>query len=201
MKPVVLASRNAGKLKELADLLAPLDWQPRLLSEFSDGAAEETAPSFVENALAKARFAAAASGLPALADDSGLEVAALGGAPGVRSARYAGDAADDAANNAKLLAALAGRPEAERGARFVCVVAFLRHPEDPVPVIAQGFWEGRILEAPQGEGGFGYDPLFFVPERGCSAAELSAADKGQLSHRGRALRALAELMPREVGEG
>lgn len=201
MKPVVLASRNAGKLKELAGLLAPLDWQPRLLSEFSHGAAEETAPTFVENAIAKARFAAAASGLPALADDSGLEVATLDGAPGVRSARYAGEDASDATNNAKLLSALAGRPEAERGARFVCVVAFLRHPEDPVPVIAQGFWEGRILEAPQGEGGFGYDPLFFVPERGCSAAELSAADKGQLSHRGRALRALTELMPREAGQG
>lgn len=201
MKRVVLASRNAGKLEELGRLLAPLDWQPRLLSDFSDGAAEETAPSFVENAIAKARFAAAASGLPALADDSGLEVVALDGAPGVRSARYAGEDADDAANNAKLLAALAGRPKAERGARFVCVVAFLRHAEDPVPVIAQGFWEGRILEAPQGEGGFGYDPLFFVPERGCSAAELSAADKGRLSHRGRALRVLAELMPREAGEG
>lgn len=201
MRELVIASRNAGKLDELRALLAPGDWQPRLLSELSDGAAEETAPTFVENAIAKARFAAAVSGLPALADDSGLEVAALGGAPGVRSARYAGEEADDAANNARLLAALADRPEAERGARFVCVVAFLRHAEDPVPVIAEGFWEGRILEAPQGEGGFGYDPLFFVPERGCSAAELSAADKGRLSHRGRALRALAERMPREAGEG
>jgi XTP/dITP diphosphohydrolase len=201
MRELVIASRNAGKLDELRALLAPGDWQPRLLSELSDGAAEESAPSFVENAIAKARFAAAVSGLPALADDSGLEVAALGGAPGVRSARYAGEDADDAANNARLLAALAGRPARERGARFVCVVAFLRHAKDPVPVIAEGFWEGRILEAPQGEGGFGYDPLFFVPERGCSAAELSAADKGKLSHRGRALRALAERMPREAGEG
>lgn len=194
MTAVVLASRNAGKLEELRALLAPGGWQPRLLSEFSDGAAEEISPTFVENAIAKARFAAAASGLPALADDSGLEVAALDGAPGVRSARYAGDEANDAANNAKLLAALESRPEAERAARFVCVVAFVRHAEDPVPVIAEGFWEGHILAAPRGEGGFGYDPLFHVPERGCSAAELSAADKGQLSHRGRALRALAERL-------
>lgn len=199
MSAVVLASRNAGKLAELTELLAPLGWQPRLLSDFSEGAAAEAAPSFVENAIAKARFAAQASGLPALADDSGLEVAALGGAPGVRSARYAGEAADDASNNAKLLAALDGRPEAERAARFVCVVALLRHAEDPVPVIAQGFWEGRILEAPRGDGGFGYDPLFYAPERGCSAAELSATDKGQLSHRGRALRDLVARLQGQAG--
>lgn len=200
MTRLVLASRNAGKLEELRALLAPLGWAPALLSEFSDGAAEETAPSFVENAIAKARFAAAASGLPALADDSGLEVAALDGAPGVRSARYAGEDADDAANNHRLLAALDSVPIERRAARFVCVVALLRHPEDPVPIIAQGFWRGRILDAPRGDGGFGYDPLFHVPERDCAAAELSAADKRQLSHRGRALRALAERL-RDEGAG
>lgn len=200
MSALVLASRNAGKLGELAELLAPLDWQPRLLSDFSDSAASEDAPTFVENALAKARFAAQVSGLPALADDSGLEVAALDGAPGVHSARYAGDAVDDAANNDKLLAALAGRTEAARDARFVCVVVFVRHPADPVPLIAQGFWEGRILETPRGAGGFGYDPIFGVPARNCSAAELTPEDKRELSHRGQALRALSQRLGQLPGE-
>lgn len=195
MSTLVLASRNAGKLAELRALIAPQGWTAQLLSEFVDGAAEEDAPSFVENAIKKARFASAASGLPALADDSGLEVAALDGAPGVRSARFAGDAASDADNNAKLLKQLAGVPAAQRAARFVCVVVFLRHAEDPVPVIAQGFWEGRILEAPRGAGGFGYDPLFFVPESGCAAAELDAAAKRRMSHRGQAMTALLAQLP------
>jgi XTP/dITP diphosphohydrolase len=187
---LVLASRNAKKLAEMQALLAPRGYRLRLVSEFTDEAAEETAPSFVENALLKARHAAQVSGLPALADDSGLEVAALGGAPGVYSARYAGEPSDDAANNAKLLAALAGLPETSRGARFVSVLAFLRHPHDPVPVIAEGYWCGRILEAPRGSRGFGYDPLFYVPERQCSAAELDPAEKNRLSHRARAAEAL-----------
>lgn len=195
MTTLVLASRNAGKLAEMQSLLAPQGWTVRLLSDFSDGAAVEDAPTFVENAIAKARFAAAASGLPALADDSGLEVEALHGAPGVRSARYAGDGADDAANNAKLLAALDGVSDAARTARFVCVMAFLRHAEDPVPVIAHGEWRGRILRAPRGQGGFGYDPLFHVTEADCSAAELSRARKQQLSHRGQAMRALLGQLP------
>ncbi|WP_420427729.1 RdgB/HAM1 family non-canonical purine NTP pyrophosphatase [Algiphilus sp.] len=196
MRVLVLASRNAGKLTEMQALLAPQGWQVRLLSEFSDGAAAEDAPTFVENAIAKARYAAAVSGLPALADDSGLEVEVLQGAPGVRSARYAGVDADDAANNAKLLAALADTPEAARIARFVCVMAFLRHAEDPVPRIAQGDWQGRILSAPRGDGGFGYDPLFEVTELGCSAAELSREQKQARSHRGQAMRALLAQLPR-----
>lgn len=186
----MLASRNAKKLAEMQALLAPRGYRLRLVSEFTDEAAEETAPSFVENALIKARHAAQVSGLPALADDSGLEVAALGGAPGVYSARYAGEPSDDAANNAKLLAALAGMPEAARQARFVSVLVYLRHAQDPVPVIAEGYWCGRILEAPRGSLGFGYDPLFHVPERHCSAAELEPAEKNRLSHRARAAEAL-----------
>jgi len=195
MTTLVLASRNAGKLAEMQSLLAPQGWTVRLLSDFTDGAAVEDAPTFVENAIAKARFAAAASGLPALADDSGLEVDALHGAPGVRSARYAAEEADDAANNAKLLAALDGLSDEARTARFVCVMAFLRHAEDPVPVIAHGEWHGRIRHAPSGEGGFGYDPLFDVPEAGCSAAELRSERKQQLSHRGQAMRALLGQLP------
>lgn len=196
MTTLVLASRNAGKLSEMQSLLAPQGWTVRLLSDFSDGAAVEDAPTFVENAIAKARFAAKASGLPALADDSGLEVDALQGAPGVRSARYAGEDAGDAANNAKLLAALDGLSDAARTARFVCVMAFLRHADDPVPVIAHGEWRGRILHAPRGQGGFGYDPLFHVPETECSAAELGRERKQQLSHRGQAMRALLGQLPR-----
>ncbi|MHA7833200.1 MAG: RdgB/HAM1 family non-canonical purine NTP pyrophosphatase [Algiphilus sp.] len=196
MKTLVLASRNAGKLTEMQALLAPQGWHVRLLSEFSEGAAVEDAPTFVENAIAKARYAAAVSGLPALADDSGLEVEVLEGAPGVRSARYAGVDADDAANNAKLLAALSDVPEAARAARFVCVMAFLRHAEDPVPRIAQGEWQGRILSAPRGDGGFGYDPLFEITELGCSAAELSREQKQARSHRGQAMRALLAQLPR-----
>lgn len=201
MSTLVLASRNAGKLTEMQALLAPQRWQVRLLSEFSEGAAAEEAPTFVENAIAKARYAAAASGLPALADDSGLEVEALHGAPGVRSARYAGASAGDAANNAQLLAALADVPDAARGARFICVMAFLRHAEDPVPVLAQGEWRGRILGAPRGDGGFGYDPLFEVTELGCSAAELSREQKQVRSHRGQAMRALLAQLPRGGDSG
>ncbi len=196
MGALVLASRNRKKLLELEALLAPLGYQLKLVSEFSDVEPEETAPTFVENALIKARHAARVSGLPAIADDSGLEVAALGGAPGVYSARYAGMQGDDAANNAKLLAALAEVPDEQRAARFVSVLALLRHADDPVPVIAFGAWPGCVLRAPQGANGFGYDPLFLDPESGLSAAELSAADKNARSHRARAFTALlAQLRP------
>ncbi len=179
-------------------LLAPLGLQVRLVSEFTDEAAEETAPSFVENALLKARHASSVSGLPAIADDSGLEVDALNGAPGVHSARYAGAHGDDNANNRKLLQSLAGRPEAERGARFVCVLALVRHAADPVPVIALGLWPGRILETPRGTNGFGYDPLFWVPDRGSSSAELDPAAKNRISHRARAAQSLLAQMRETV---
>jgi XTP/dITP diphosphohydrolase len=190
-KDVVLASRNAKKLAELKDLLAALGYRLRPLEEFAGDAAEETAPTFVENALLKARHAARVARMPAVADDSGIEVAALAGAPGVRSARYAGAQATDAQNNARLIEALRGVPEHARGARYVCVLAFMRAPDDPVPVLAQGAWCGRILEAPRGSGGFGYDPLFWVDSHGQSAAELAPAVKNRLSHRARAA---AELM-------
>jgi len=192
--PLVLASQNPKKSSELDALLRPLGWQVQALSRFTADSPVEDAPTFVENALIKARHAARISGLPAIADDSGLEVAALGGAPGVRSARYAGEPSDDAANNRRLLAALSGVPAAERGARFVCALVLLRHADDPVPVIAVGTWPGQILDAPHGDGGFGYDPLFFVPELQRSAAELGADEKARLSHRGRALRSLMQQL-------
>ena len=194
MTDLVLASRNAKKLKELQALLSSLGYRLRLVSDFAEEAAEETAPSFIENALLKARHAARVSGLPAIADDSGLEVDALHGAPGVYSARYAGEPSDDAANNAKLLQALRGVPSERRTARFVSALAMLRHAEDPTPVIALGYWPGRILEAPRGSQGFGYDPLFLVPALGKTSAELTPAVKNRLSHRGRAMRALLKQL-------
>ncbi len=190
MSDLVLASRNAKKLVELQALLAPLGFSARLVSEFSDEEVAETAPTFIENALLKARHAARVSGLPAIADDSGLEVAALGGAPGVYSARYGGAPSDDTANNRKLLAALSGLPAAQRGARFVSALVWLRHAEDPAPLIALGSWAGRILEAPRGSNGFGYDPLFWVEAHGKSSAELAPGVKNRISHRARAMRAL-----------
>lgn len=182
---LVLASNNKGKLAELQAMLGD-SIKVRPQSDFTDIEAEETGLTFVENALIKARHAARISGLPALADDSGLAVDALGGAPGIYSARYAGGGGD-AANNAKLLEALKDVPDAERGAQFICALALLRHAEDPIPVICEGAWQGRILHAPSGEHGFGYDPLFWVPERDCSSAELSPQEKNQLSHRARAM--------------
>lgn len=182
---LVLASNNKGKLAELQAMLGDrIKVRPQ--SDFTDIEAEETGLTFVENALIKARHAARVSGLPALADDSGLAVDALGGAPGIYSARYAGGGGD-AANNAKLLEALKDVPDAERGAQFICALALLRHAEDPIPVICEGAWQGRILHAASGEHGFGYDPLFWVPERDCSSAELSPQEKNQLSHRARAM--------------
>ncbi len=192
---VVLASNNAGKLRELADLLADTGIELVAQGELGVEAAPETAPTFVENALAKARHAASQSGLAAIADDSGLEVAALGGAPGVYSARYAGEPSDDAANNAKLLKQLEGIPPADRTAHFRAVLIYLRAADDPAPIIAEGVWAGRIALEPRGDGGFGYDPLFELPD-GRTSGELPAAEKGRLSHRGQALAALrAKLAP------
>lgn len=199
MTDLVLASRNAKKLKELQALLAPLGYRLRLVSEFADEAAEETAPTFVENALLKARHAARVSGLPAIADDSGLEVDALQGAPGVYSARYAGEPSDDAANNAKLLQALKGVPAVQRTARFVSALALLRHADDPTPVLALGTWPGLILDAPRGANGFGYDPLFWVPSLGKTSAELAPALKNCVSHRGRAMRVLVKQLRADSG--
>ncbi|HYQ38633.1 MAG TPA: RdgB/HAM1 family non-canonical purine NTP pyrophosphatase, partial [Pseudomonas sp.] len=165
----------------------------RSVAEFSSHEPEETGLSFVENAILKARHAARVSGLPALADDSGLAVDALGGAPGIYSARYAGGK-DDAANNAKLLAELADVPDAERGAQFVCALALVRHAEDPLPILCEGLWHGRILHEARGEHGFGYDPLFWVPECDCASAELPAAEKNRLSHRARAMAQLKQRL-------
>lgn len=191
---LVLASSNAGKLAELRDLLGDARIELHAQSEFGVEDVEETGHTFVENALLKARHAARATGLPALGDDSGLCVDALDGAPGLYSARYAGGHGDSAANIAKLLAALRDVPEAARTARFVCVLAVLRHAEDPQPLIAEGVWEGRILDAPRGSGGFGYDPVFFDPARAMGAAELDAALKNRISHRGIALARLRDAL-------
>lgn len=195
---IVLASGNAGKIRELTELLAPLGVEILSQRELGVDDAEETGLSFVENAILKARHAARLTGLPALADDSGLEVDALDGAPGIYSARYAGLPSDDAANNAKLLAALADVPASQRGARFCCLLAFVLHADDPTPLIAEGYWNGRILTAPRGSNGFGYDPLFWLDETQCASAELSKAEKGQRSHRGQALRALLERLPAKL---
>jgi XTP/dITP diphosphohydrolase len=194
MRTLVLASHNHKKLAEMQALLAPLGFALRAVSEFSSTVPEETAPSFIENALIKARHAAQVSGLPAIADDSGLEVAALQGAPGVYSARYAGESSDDAANNAKLIAALAAIPAAQRQARFVSAIAGLRHEDDPVPLLAVGTWAGELLEVPRGTQGFGYDPLFWLPALGKTAAELPAEQKNQISHRALAFQQLRQQL-------
>jgi XTP/dITP diphosphohydrolase len=191
---LVLATGNAGKLREMREILAPWHVDVRALSEFTREAAAETGLTFVENALLKARFAARVSGLPAIADDSGLEVDALHGAPGIYSARYAGPAADDAANNARLLQDLASTNEAARSARYRCAMVFLRWPEDPSPVIAQAAWEGRIGHECRGTGGFGYDPLFLIDDGARTAAELEPDEKNRRSHRGQALRALVAAL-------
>ncbi|MCG8383432.1 MAG: RdgB/HAM1 family non-canonical purine NTP pyrophosphatase [Gammaproteobacteria bacterium] len=190
MRQVVLASGNPGKIKEFSELLAPLDLEILPQSLFDTPEAEETGLSFVENAILKARNAAEHSQRPALADDSGLEVDALNGAPGIYSARYAGEHATDALNNQKLLEALQNTPPHKRTARFRCVLVYLRHTHDPSPVIAEGTWEGRINQTLEGEQGFGYDPLFYIPALRCTAAQLLSADKRQYSHRGQALQDL-----------
>lgn len=196
MKQLVLASNNAKKLKELEALLSPLGIAVIPQGELGVSEAEEPHCTFIENALAKARHAAAATGLPALADDSGLCVAALGGAPGVQSARYAGEPKSDARNNEKLLAALAG--QTDRRAHFVSLLVLVRHAEDPQPIIAEGEWHGAILPAQRGEGGFGYDPLFLDPASGQTAAELPPAVKNQRSHRGQAMQKLLERLAIEL---
>lgn len=194
MRKLVLATSNQGKLAELRPLLADAGYELVSQGELGVGDAVEDGRTFVENAILKARHASAATGLPALADDSGLVVDALGGAPGLLSARYAGVHGDSAANIAKLLAALHHVPGDARSAHFYCVLVLLRHADDPQPLIAEGSWQGRILGAPRGDGGFGYDPVFLDTARGLSAAELDAATKNRVSHRGQALARLRELL-------
>ena len=191
---LVLASGNKGKLAELRELLGDLGIELVAQGELGVGEVEETGLTFVENALLKARHAAVATGLPALADDSGLIVDALGGAPGLYSARYAGSPTDDAANNAKLLHELRDVPADRRGARFYAVLVLLRHPADPQPLVAEGAWEGAIADAPRGGNGFGYNPVFLDPRHGLTAAEMEPALKNRLSHRAQALAKLRELL-------
>ncbi len=193
---IVLATGNPGKVFELNGVLESWGVEVIAQTEFAVPEIVESGLTFVENALLKARNAAKCTGLPAIADDSGLEVDALKGAPGIYSARFAGPDAGDADNNAKLLLELEGIADAQRTARFQCVLVYLRHEHDPVPLICQGSWEGAILHAPQGENGFGYDPLFYIKALGCSAAELSAEQKNKLSHRGQALRQLTGILPK-----
>ena len=198
MNNIVLASSNPGKVREINQLLVELDMHVVPQGDYGVTDAEETGLTFVENAILKARNAAAHTGLPAIADDSGIEVDALNGAPGIYSARYAGTGASDQDNLQKLLDALRDIPEAERTARFQCLMVYMRHGEDPTPLICQGTWEGRILLEPRGDNGFGYDPVFHVPTHSCSSAELEPDVKNALSHRGQALRLmLAELRQQE----
>jgi XTP/dITP diphosphohydrolase len=194
MATLVLATSNRGKLAEIQPLLAASGYTLVTQGELGVADAVEDGHSFVENALIKARHACRATGLPALADDSGLIVDALHGAPGLISAHYAGVHGDSAGNIARLLAELAGVPEAQRTARFYALIVLLRHAEDPQPLIAEGVWEGRILEAPRGAGGFGYDPVFFDPVLGAGAGELPAETKNRVSHRGQALASLRERL-------
>lgn len=192
IRKLVLASNNAGKLREFSAMLAPIGFELHPQGEFNVPEAEEPHMTFVENALAKARHAARLTGLPALADDSGVCTNALGGAPGVLSARYAGEPKSDARNNEKLIADLASRTD--KSAYYYCVLVFVRHADDPQPVIAEGRWNGEIIAEARGTGGFGYDPYFWLPSLGKTAAELGAEEKNQLSHRGQALRMLVEKL-------
>ena len=194
MKEIILASSNQGKVREINQLLAGLDLHVQPQTDHGVPDIEETGLTFVENAILKARNAAQHTGLPAIADDSGIEVDALNGAPGIYSARYAGIGASDQANLEKLLTELGDLPEEKRTARFQCLMVYMRHASDPTPLICQGSWEGRILFEPQGENGFGYDPVFYVPTHDCSSAELPAEIKNSLSHRGQALRQLVNAL-------
>jgi XTP/dITP diphosphohydrolase len=194
-RPLIVATHNPGKLREFRALLAELPYTLRSLGELGVASPEESGATFLENALLKARHAAAAAGnIAAIADDSGLEVDALGGAPGIFSARYAGPGASDADNNAKLVCALAGVPREQRGARYRCALVFVREAGDSAPLIAEGVWHGVLLDTPQGAGGFGYDPYFWLPDRGMTAAQLDLADKNRLSHRGIAMRSLCDQL-------
>jgi XTP/dITP diphosphohydrolase len=194
MDTLVLASGNQKKLDEMRAILEPLTLKVVPQSDFQVPEAEETGLTFVENAILKARNAAAHTGLPAIADDSGLEVDALNGAPGIYSARFSGADASDAKNNALLIDMLGDLPDAPRTARYQAVLVLMRHPDDPTPLICQGTWEGEILLAPRGNGGFGYDPHFLIPELGVTAAEMDPAEKNRVSHRGRALKALMDAL-------
>ena len=191
-RKLVLASNNAGKLKEISAMLAPIGFELHTQGEFDVPEADEPHPSFIENALAKARHAARLTGLPALADDSGVCANALGGTPGVLSARYAGEPKSDLRNSEKLIADLA--PHADKSAYYFCALVFVRHADDPQPIIAEGRWDGEIIAAARGQGGFGYDPYFWLPALGKTAAELPADEKNLLSHRGQALRILVEKL-------
>jgi len=191
---IVLASNNAGKVREIDQILTDQDIQVLPQSSFHVTEIEETGLTFVENAILKARNAAAQSGLSAIADDSGLEVDALNGAPGIYSARFAGPGVSDEANLQKMLTDLQGFPTDQRSARFQCLMVYLRHADDPTPIICQGTWEGIITTEPRGENGFGYDPVFYVPPHDCTAAELTAEVKNRISHRGQALRCLVSAM-------
>lgn len=199
MPKIILATGNPGKVREFSAILTGLELTIASQSDFNVPDITETGLTFIENALLKARNAAVHSGLPALADDSGLAVDALNGAPGLYSARYAGAEADDRANIAKLLDELRGVPPEQRTARFICVLALIRHPADPVPLICQGTWEGMILNQPRGAGGFGYDPVFLVPTEQQTAAELEPVVKNRLSHRGQALAALRRQLAAWLG--
>ncbi|EGN76225.1 non-canonical purine NTP pyrophosphatase, rdgB/HAM1 family [Idiomarina sp. A28L] len=191
---LVLATGNKGKVAELSELLAPLGWQVTPQTELNVSDADETGLTFIENAIIKARHACESTGLPALADDSGLAVRALGGAPGIYSARYAGENATDNDNVEKLLAAMQGVPAEQRQAEFHCVLVFMQSASDPTPIVCHGRWEGMLTEKPAGAGGFGYDPIFWVPERNCTSAELSKSEKQVLSHRAKALKLLVKQL-------
>lgn len=188
MSKIVLASGNKGKLREFAQLFSQFNTEVVPQSTFNVTEAEETGLTFVENAIIKARHACESTGLPAIADDSGIEVDALNGAPGIYSARYSGPGATDEKNLQALLNALDNIPESERTARYQCVIVFMRHAKDPTPLICQASWEGRVLTTPQGDGGFGYDPIFWIEQHQCTAAELNAEQKHAISHRGKAIR-------------
>jgi XTP/dITP diphosphohydrolase len=197
MKKIVIASNNKGKLREIGQILAPLGIEAHPQGDFGVPECPEPHVTFVENCIAKARHASAHTGLPALADDSGICVAALNGAPGVYSARYAGEPKSDQRNNEKLIAALQGM--ADRRAHYYCVMVFVRYADDPQPIICEGEWHGEIIDTPRGEGGFGYDPYFLLPQFGKTGAELSAEDKNGISHRGIALRTLVERLKQSRG--
>lgn len=194
MSKIVLASGNAGKVREINSLLQSHGFEVVSQNEFNVPEVIEDGLTFVENAIKKARNACKHTGLPAIADDSGIEVDALHKAPGIYSARYAGEDADDAKNNSKLLEALRDLPEAERTARYQCVMVYMQSEDDPTPIITQGSLEGRILSSPLGNGGFGYDPLFWLEDKNCSAAQLSLQEKNRISHRGQALQALVKKL-------
>ena len=198
-KKIVLATGNKGKVKELAGILLDLDIEVLPQSHFDVTEVAETGSTFVENAIIKARNAAKQTGLPAIADDSGLAVYALGGEPGVYSARYSGDQATDKTNITKLLNVMADIPIGKRQAKFLCVLVYMRHSEDPMPIICQGEWSGEITTEQQGENGFGYDPIFWVKEQNCSSAQLSPEQKNILSHRGKALRLLLVQLQNQIG--